>query len=93
LRKKWLHDNGLFSQEPSQHASPEDKDLEENEVNEQQFFAKTDEKSIELGEQPLDVSNKDLLNEDFALDSHQPVERTHSSSPPRVTPKGRAHAA
>lgn len=33
LRKKWLHENGLFSQEPSQQYTPSGKDLEISNVN------------------------------------------------------------
>lgn len=41
LRKKWLHENGLFSQEPSQPQSPDDKDLDAGE--EPEFSPKPDE--------------------------------------------------
>lgn len=51
--------------------------------------------SIELGEQPLDISNRDLLNEDFDLGALQPGEQalTHPESPPMLTSKGSALGA
>jgi hypothetical protein len=95
LRKKWLHENGLFSQEPSQPYSPSGKDLEIRDDNGQQFYARPEDKSMELGEQPLDVSNKDLLNEDFELDQIQPAEKVpaQSESPPLVASKVNSHGA
>ena len=53
MRRKWLHDNGLFSKEQSGENSPsngngeidKNADLQEDEPS----FGKPDEKSIELG--------------------------------------------
>ena len=93
LRKKWLHDNGLFSQENSQPITPAEEkpeELEDSADKDEAFYPKAD-KSIELvGEQPLDVSNKDLLNEDFELDGgpeSAEKEEMHSDSPRRVPVK------
>lgn len=75
LRKKWLHQNMLFGQEPSQKYTPGGKDLEIRSVNGQQFYARPEEKSIELRELPLEVSKKDLLNQDFELNQIQHPEK------------------
>jgi hypothetical protein len=52
-------------------------------------FGKQEEKSIELGEQPLDSNNKNFLNENFNNDEIPQIriDRTHSNSPPLVTSK------
>lgn len=71
LRRKWLNDNGLFSHEPSQPQSPEPDPAKvverDEEITPTQFYPKQQDRSIEMGEQPLDLTNKDLLNEEFDL--------------------------
>ena len=87
LRKKWLHENGLFSQEPSQPLTPEDKEEEGESREDQQYFTEQ-QKSIELGEEPMDVSRKDLINEEYDLESRQLEKvKPRPSSPPTVVAK------
>ena len=72
--------------------------LDIKEENEQKFYNKPKENSIELlGEQPLDVHNRDLLNENFKMDpmqlnSHEKL-REMSNSPPLVASNKTSHQA
>jgi len=63
--------------------------VEIRDLNEQQqqFFIKPKESSIELGEQPLNLINRDLLNEEnFNMDQVQSADKLRdlSNSPPMV---------
>ena len=88
LRRRWLHENGLFSKEQSEVVSPSQL-REIDGADEVRRFKLHENRSIELGEQPLD-QNKDLRNDRFEPEmraSHSQELRQHSNSPPLVTSK------
>ena len=82
LRRRWLHENGLFSKEQSADHSPS-KVLNHSESDEE---AKPSNSSIELGEQPVDTVGMNLRNESFAPDLFQ-NDKPKSVSPPLVASK------